>query len=101
MNLASALLGGVLIALAGVAWEIFPGLLLYKRWNLGTFNPITWWATFVMAVIINSVVEAQVLKRRFGVMRWRRAAAVLLVANSFSVAAAAIAMRSDLIGFRK
>jgi hypothetical protein len=100
MNLASAILGGFLIAVAGIVWEVFPGTLIHRAMNVGTFNPITWWATFVMAVLINSLVEAQVLKRFFGVLKWWRAAGWLTIANSLSVTAAAVAIRSDLIGFR-
>ncbi len=100
MNAASAILGGFLIAVAGIVWEIVPGFLLYPALKVGTFNPVTWWATFVMAVLINSIVEAQILKGFFGVLRWKRAAAWLIIANSLSVAAAAIAIRSDLVGFR-
>src|SRR4029078_4473643 len=53
MNAASSLLGVVLIPLAGVAWEFFPGVLIYKFLKIGTFNPGTWAATFLMAVFIN------------------------------------------------
>ena len=100
MNLASALLGGFLIAVAGIAWEVFPGQLIDAKTGLGTFNPITWWGTFAMAVVINSIVEALVLRKWFGVPAWRRAAGWLLIANSLSVAAAAVAIRKDLVGFK-
>ncbi|MEW6563351.1 MAG: hypothetical protein AB1400_09000 [Pseudomonadota bacterium] len=41
-NTASALLGVLLIPLAGIVWEVFPGLAFYHLFNMGTFNPITW-----------------------------------------------------------
>lgn len=85
MNTASTLLGIILIPLAGIAWEFFPGLLLYKWFNLGTFNPGTWGATFCMAVLINAVLEMAVLRIGFhqtfgkGLFGW------LCLANAFSV----------------
>jgi hypothetical protein len=94
MNAASTLLGIVLIPLAGIAWEFFPGILLYKWFNLGTFNPGTWAATFVLAVLINSVLEMTVLrvafKQRFG----KRLFLWLCLANALSVG---LAMASFLI----
>lgn len=65
MNLVSTLCGVVLIPLAGIAWEVFPGLVLYRLFNVGTFNPGTWTATFILAVLINAALESLVLKRVF------------------------------------
>ena len=64
-NIASAVLGILLIPLAGVVWEAFPGLLFYHLLNMGTFNPITWVSTFVLACGVNVVVEGLVYKRIF------------------------------------
>ena len=95
MNAASATIGAIALLIAGIGWEIFPGLILYQWLRLGTFNPITWSATFVMAVVINSIVESLVLKKWFGLARWRRAAAWLLIANSLSMGVAAIAVKAE------
>lgn len=94
MNAASTLLGVVLIPLAGIVWEIFPGLIVYEVFNLGTFNPGTWAATFLMAVLINSGLELLVLRFVFhqppggGLFWW------LCLANALSVG---IAMASFLV----
>jgi hypothetical protein len=64
-NTASALLGIIIIPLAGVAWEVFPGLLFYHLLNMGTFNPITWVATFLLACAVNVVIEGVVYKKWF------------------------------------
>ena len=94
MNAASTLLGIVLIPLAGIIWEIFPGLLLYKWFDLGTFNPGTWAATFLMAVLINAGLELAVLRLGFrqppggGLFWW------LCLANALSVG---VAMGSFLL----
>ena len=65
MNAASALLGIVLIPLAGFLWEFFPGILLLKFLQLSTFNPITWFATFILATAINAAVETGVIVKLF------------------------------------
>lgn len=64
-NTASALLGIIFIPLAGIAWEVFPGILFYHLLNMGTFNPITWVATFLIACAVNVVVEGFVYKKWF------------------------------------
>ena len=99
MNLASTLAGAVLIPIAGIAWEVFPGSLIMKAADTGTFNPYTWIATFVMAVVINSGIEALVLNRLFHAPRLARAFAWLLPANACSVALTFFAIRTHLIGF--
>ncbi|MEZ5966935.1 MAG: hypothetical protein R3F56_24050 [Planctomycetota bacterium] len=99
MNLASTLAGAVFIPIAGIAWEVFPGSLIHEVTHTGTFNPYTWIATFVMAVVINSGIEALVLKRLFQAPRLLAAFAWLLPANACSVALAFFAIRAQLIGF--
>lgn len=84
-NTASALLGIILIPLAGVVWEVFPGMVLYPLLNWGTFNPLTWAATFVIACLINALLESFVLKCFFQLPFNRRTFSWLTVANAFSV----------------
>jgi hypothetical protein len=42
MNAVSTIVGIVLIPVLGLVWEIFPGVVLYKFFSIGTFNPGTW-----------------------------------------------------------
>lgn len=88
MNAVSAGLGIVLIPLAGIVWEIFPGLVMYFAFNVGTFNPLTWTATAVLAVAINVCVERLVLTRGFKLSVSRRALWWLAVTNAVTVALA-------------
>lgn len=85
MNAASALLGIILIPLAGIAWELFPGSILYKIFDIGTFNPGTWTATFLFAVLINAALESLVLRLAFKQKTDKRVFWWLCVANSLSV----------------
>lgn len=87
-NAVSALIGILLIPLAGIVWEFFPGILYMGPLGWGTFNPITWTATFALACLITTVIEALVYRGGFKFKVGRREFIWLVVANSFSVGAA-------------
>lgn len=88
MNAVSSLVGIILIPGLGFAWEVLPGLLLYKLFNTGTFNPGTWAATFVMAVLASTTIEAFVVRWGFSIPLGRRRFLMLSVGNIASVAIA-------------
>lgn len=92
MNAASTVLGIVLIPLAGIAWEVFPGMILYPIFKVGTFNPGTWLATFVLAVLINAALESLVIRYGFKTKVWKRGFWILFAANAISVGAAFISL---------
>ena len=94
MNTASTLLGIFLIPIAGIIWEFFPGIFLYKWFNMGTFNPWTWTATFCLAVVINAALETLIVAKVFGQKMGKRGFGWLCIANSISVG---IAFASFLI----
>lgn len=94
MNIASTVLGIVLIPLAGIAWEFFPGLIIYRLFNVGTFNPGTWAVTFLMAVLINAALEMSVLRIWFQQHFGKDLFGWLCLANALSVG---LAMASLLI----
>ena len=88
MNAASTVVGIVLIPALGFGWEYFPGLVLYKFFNVGTFNPGTWAATFVIAVLATTAIEAAVVRWGFKVPLGQRRFWILCAANCVSVAIA-------------
>ena len=88
MNAVSTGAGVVLIPALGFAWEFFPGLVLHKVFKVGTFNPGTWSATFVMAVLATTAIEASVVSWAFKVPLGRRRFWILCAANCVSVAIA-------------
>jgi hypothetical protein len=88
MNLTSTLLGILLIPLAGLAWEFFPGIVIYKVFNIGTFNPGTWAMTFLFAVAINTALESCVIRWGFKTKVSKRKFWGLFVANAISVGVA-------------
>jgi hypothetical protein len=85
MNAASSVLGILLIPLAGLAWEIFPGMVFYPLLNIGTFNPYTWAGTFVFAVMINGTLETLVLRFAFKQKIGKKGFWLLCLANFVSV----------------
>lgn len=87
MNLVTATFGGFLIAFLGVVWEFTFGQMAQSFTGMGTFNPVTWTATAVIAVLVNAVVEVAVL-HRFGVEEWLQPLLWLIAANSASVGVA-------------
>ena len=89
-NAISAAVGLLLIPLAGIAWELFPGSVINWAFDWGTFNPVTWAATFVLGCLVNALLEGAVYKKWFAKsFRFRsRQFGWLIVANAFSVGAA-------------
>jgi hypothetical protein len=99
MNAISAVLGIVLVPLAGIAYEFLPGLLINWLFSWGTFNPVAWVATFLLAAVINATVEGTVLSKAFAISL-NRTHKLWLVALNFATVALAVwpalqAFRSD------
>jgi hypothetical protein len=87
-NAVSAIAGVPLIPLAGIAWEFFPGLLYTGPLGWGTFNPVTWGATFLLGCLITTLIEALVYRYGFKYLVRRREFLWLGLANSLSVGVA-------------
>lgn len=87
-NAGSTLLGLPLIPLAGIVWELFPGSLYMRALSWGTFNPITWGATFFIACLLNAAIEGFILKRFLKLPLGRRRFWLLVLANALSVGVA-------------
>ncbi|RJR44166.1 MAG: hypothetical protein C4576_13350 [Desulfobacteraceae bacterium] len=88
MNAGSCLLGIFIIPVLGIGWEFFPGSVLYRFFNIGTFNPGTWIATFLIAVFVNASLENLVLRIGFKKHCGWRGFWWLSIANAASVGVA-------------
>lgn len=95
-NAVSALLGVVLIPLSGVIYELFPGLLINWAFSWGTFNPVAWLATVLLAAAVNLFVEGQVMKRIFRLTLSRRTKLVLYATNLATVTLALYPMSRSM-----
>lgn len=86
-NITSTIAGIILIPLAGIVWELFPGSIIYWVFGWGTFNPVGWAATLFLACFVNGFIE------RFVYIKWfvpvfkikSMGFLWLLIANSVSV----------------
>ena len=92
MNGTSAFFGIFLIPYAGLAWEYGPGTLMYRLFGVGTFNPLTWLATFIGIVLINTLIEWPIARFLFKVPKERRPFLWVAVANVLSVAIALVSV---------
>jgi hypothetical protein len=89
-NAASALLGVVLIPLSGLIYELFPGSVINWAFSWGTFNPVAWVATFILAAAVNLVVELLVMRKVFKLPVSRRTTLVIFAANLVTVSMAIV-----------
>jgi hypothetical protein len=92
MNFASTVVGIALVPLAGLAWEFLPGRLIYTVWHHGTFNPMTWIATLVLAVAITLGIEAMVVRGVFKILLGHRRFWTLAAANLATVSIAFVSV---------
>ena len=88
MNAASTVPSAYLVVGGGLAWEVGPGRVLYTLLHIGTFNPITWAATCLLAVVANTLIEMTVLRLFFKVPFVLRSLAFIAGANAISVVVA-------------
>jgi len=89
-NIISAVAGIIMIPLFGILWEVFPGSIMYKFFNIGTFNPITYVATFFIAVFTNVLLESIALNTIFKIKYSKQMFILLSIANLISVTIALI-----------
>jgi len=92
MNAISSLVGIVLIPASGILWEFSIGALVNMVLDYGTFNPVTWGASVLLAILINTIVESSSLRYIFKHHIHFKEFSVLFIANIFSVATAFISI---------
>jgi hypothetical protein len=95
MNVSSALLGVLLIPLAGLGWEVVSAVTIQPLFKVGTFNPASWVATALLAAAANALVEGYTLRRFFGVLVDRRLKAKLAAVNLVTVALGCLSLYLD------
>ena len=88
VNIASATCGAVTLAIAGIALEIFPGLIIQSIFDVGTFNWGTWITTCLAAVAISSSIELILIKAWHRIALSRGRVASFVLANAITVGVA-------------
>jgi hypothetical protein len=94
MNTVSSVAGIVLIPVLGLLWEIGPGMVVNRVFNVGTFNPISWIATYLLSACASTAIEASVVKWGFKIPLGQKRFWILFGANAVSTG---IAFASFLI----
>jgi hypothetical protein len=92
MNAVSTAVGIVLLPVLGFLWEVGPARAVHSTTGMGTYNPVTWGVTAVLAVLSNGGIEGIVLRAVFKVPMNGKRVAVLLLANAFSVGLALVSL---------
>jgi hypothetical protein len=64
-----------------LAWELIASVSLLPLMNWGTFNPVTWLVSAVLAALVNAVIEVGSLRLIFKVPLSKRLFWWLAVAN--------------------
>lgn len=88
VNALSALIGGLGVAVGGLAWELTGGALLYKMLGVGTFNWFTWLITLGIAAALSYQIEVVALQRLFRITLSKRERWAFLAANAATTAIA-------------
>jgi len=92
VNAISTLAGMIAIPIAGIIWEHFTGIFMYKHFNIGSFNPITWIFTYIVAVIITASIEVLAARKLFELGMTHKETMVIVWANAASVGIAFISL---------
>lgn len=92
MNAISAAVGIVGIPLSGIIWEFIAAATVMPLFNWGTFNPVTWFVSCILAALLNTVVETASLRLLFRVAWTKRLFWWLALANAITVGMALISI---------
>lgn len=92
MNVVSAFIGKLLLPMMGIRLELFASS-TYNVWlDWGTFNPVTYVATWMGATLLTTIIECFTLWLAFAMPWKRRWVIVVLVANAITVALAGLSV---------
>jgi hypothetical protein len=85
MNMISTGIGFFGIPLSGIAWELIASISINPFFHWGTFNPVTWLVSCVLAALLNTVVETASLRLIFKISWTKRLFGCLFLANMITV----------------
>ncbi|MFI5390387.1 MAG: hypothetical protein ACHQYQ_03415 [Bacteriovoracales bacterium] len=61
-NIISTIIGAIGAALGNLAFEFTIGIILYKFFAIGTFNPLSWASAIIFGALISTLIEIYALK---------------------------------------
>jgi hypothetical protein len=85
MNVVSTAVGVLGIPLSGLLWELIATVTLLPLFNWGTFNPVTWIVSCLLATLLNALIEVASLRLIFKIPLTRRLFWWLALANFITV----------------
>jgi len=85
MNAVSTGIGIVGIPLSGILWELIATVTILPAFHWGTFNPVTWLVSCLLAALLNTVIEMGSLRLIFRVAWTKRLFWWLALANMITV----------------
>ncbi len=92
MNAVSTGIGIVGIPLSGILWELMATITILPLFHWGTFNPVTWFVSCVLATLLNTVIETGSLRLIFKVAWTKRLFWWLALANVITVGMAMVSI---------
>ena len=94
MNLLSTLIGMIGIPLSGIIWELIATITIHPIFGWGTFNPVTWIVSCILAALLNAAIEMMSLIWIFKISWAAKIFWGLVFANGITVS---IAFRAVLV----
>jgi hypothetical protein len=94
MNLISTAVGIIGIPLSGIAWELIATITIHPLFHWGTFNPVTWIVSCILAALLNAAIEMMSLIWIFKIRWTAKTFGCLVFANGITVS---IAYRTILL----
>ena len=84
VNLISTIIGALGALLGNLAFEATLGLILYKYFQIGTFNPLSWSFAVIFGALISTIIEVSSLKVLFKIKLDSKQRLIFLAANVVS-----------------
>ena len=88
MNLLSTAVGIIGIPLSGILWELIATITIHPLFHWGTFNPVTWIVSGILAALLNALVEWRSLIWIFKIRSTAKTFGCLIIANGITVSIA-------------
>jgi hypothetical protein len=84
VNIISTIIGALGALLGNLAFEATMGLILYKYFQVGTFNALSWSSAIIFGALVSTIIEVYSLKTIFKIKLNSRQRYIFLGANLLS-----------------
>lgn len=84
VNIISTIVGAVGAILGNLAFEATLGIILYKYFQIGTFNPLSWTSAIFFGTLVSTIIEVYSLKTIFKIKLTSKQRYLFLAVNLLS-----------------